>query len=96
MAARACARSRGKDPLDPADIAGIIHGVMPALGAPVALSNDVNVATQAEFELGAAKPYRSILGVFWGTGVGGGIVLNGRIFRGAGFFDATTYPLIQP
>src|SRR5687768_17262153 len=55
-----------------------------ALGAPVALSNDVNVATQAEFELGAAKPFRSILGVFWGTGVGGGIVLEGQMWEGRG------------
>jgi glucokinase len=55
-----------------------------ALGAPVAISNDVNVATQAEFELGAAKPFRSILGVFWGTGVGGGIVLDGRMWEGRG------------
>jgi glucokinase len=46
-----------------------------ALGAPVALGNDVSVATDAEFTLGAGKPYKSILGVFWGTGVGGGIVL---------------------
>jgi glucokinase len=55
-----------------------------ALGAPVALSNDVNVATQAEFELGAAKPFKSLLGVFWGTGVGGGIVLDGRLWEGRG------------
>lgn len=55
-----------------------------AIGAPVAISNDVNVATQAEFELGAAKPYRSILGVFWGTGVGGGVVLDGRMWEGRG------------
>ena len=49
------------------------------LAAPVGLSNDVNVATQAEFELGAAKPFRSILGVFWGTGVGGGLILDGQM-----------------
>jgi glucokinase len=55
-----------------------------ALGAPVGLSNDVNVATQAEFELGAAKPFRSLLGVFWGTGVGGGIVLDGEMWEGRG------------
>jgi glucokinase len=55
-----------------------------ALDAPVALSNDVNVATQAEFVLGAGKPYRSILGVFWGTGVGGGIVLDGQLWEGRG------------
>jgi glucokinase len=55
-----------------------------ALDAPISLSNDVNVATQAEFVLGAGKPYRSILGVFWGTGVGGGIVLDGQLWEGRG------------
>jgi glucokinase len=55
-----------------------------ALGAPVVISNDVNVATKAEFELGAGKPFRSLLGVFWGTGVGGGIVLDGRLWQGRG------------
>jgi glucokinase len=55
-----------------------------ALAAPIALSNDVNVATQAEFVLGAAKPFRSLLGVFWGTGVGGGIVLDGELYEGRG------------
>jgi glucokinase len=55
-----------------------------ALIAPVGLSNDVNVATNAEFELGAAKPFRSILGVFWGTGVGGGVVLDGKLWEGRG------------
>jgi glucokinase len=55
-----------------------------ALNAPVGLSNDVNVATLAEFELGAAKPYKSILGVFWGTGVGGGVVLDGKLWEGRG------------
>src|SRR5215210_7127254 len=55
-----------------------------ALGAPVGLSNDVNVATSVEFELGAGKPFRSILGVFWGTGVGGGVVLDGALWEGRG------------
>ena len=55
-----------------------------ALEAPVGLSNDVNVATMAEFELGAAQPFQSILGVFWGTGVGGGLVLDGELWEGRG------------
>ncbi len=55
-----------------------------ALGCPVALGNDVQVATDAEFELGAGKPYGSLLGVFWGTGVGGGIVLDGKPWNGRG------------
>jgi glucokinase len=54
------------------------------LGAPVRIDNDVNVATAAEFELGAAREFSSLLGVFWGTGVGGGIVLDGKPWGGAG------------
>jgi glucokinase len=53
-----------------------------ALGAPVAIGNDVQVATDAEFAIGSAKPYKSVLGVFWGTGVGGGIVLDGKPWVG--------------
>jgi glucokinase len=53
-------------------------------GPPVALGNDVSVATDAEFKLGAGKPYKSVLGVFWGTGVGGGIVLDGKPWTGRG------------
>jgi glucokinase len=55
-----------------------------ALDAPVTLGNDVNVATDAEFELGAASEFGSLLGVFWGTGVGGGIILDGRPWTGRG------------
>ena len=54
------------------------------LGTSVHLGNDVGVATQAEFRLGAGKPYDSVLGVFWGTGVGGGIILNGEPWHGRG------------
>jgi glucokinase len=55
-----------------------------ALGAPVRIANDVDVATSAEFKLGAGKPYASLLGVFWGTGVGGGVVLDGKRWLGRG------------
>ena len=55
-----------------------------ALGAPTAIGNDVDVATGAEFHLGAARAYQSILGVFWGTGVGGGVILDGRPWSGRG------------
>lgn len=53
-------------------------------GTPVTLGNDVTVATGAEFALGAGREYRSLLGVFWGTGVGGGIVLDGKPWLGRG------------
>jgi glucokinase len=54
------------------------------LGTPVHLGNDVGVAVDAEFRLGAGKPYRSILGIWWGTGVGGGIILDGAHWYGRG------------
>jgi glucokinase len=55
-----------------------------ALGTKVLLGNDVSVATDAEFRLGAGRPYQSLLGVFWGTGVGGGLILDGRPWNGRG------------
>jgi len=54
------------------------------LGTPVSLGNDVQVATDAEVALGAGRGFRSLLGVFWGTGVGGGIVLDGKPWLGRG------------
>jgi glucokinase len=54
------------------------------LGTPVALGNDVQVATDAEVALGAGRGFRSLLGVFWGTGVGGGLVLDGKPWLGRG------------
>jgi glucokinase len=54
------------------------------LGTKVALGNDVQVATDAEFALGAGRPYKSLLGVMWGTGVGGGLILDGKPWLGRG------------
>jgi glucokinase len=54
------------------------------LGAPVSLGNDVDLAVDAEFEVGAAREYDSLLGVFWGTGVGGGLILGGKPWVGRG------------
>ncbi|HSC21802.1 MAG TPA: ROK family protein [Solirubrobacterales bacterium] len=55
-----------------------------ALGAEVKIGNDVQVATEAEFELGAGKEFESLIGVFWGTGVGGGLILDGKPWLGRG------------
>jgi glucokinase len=54
------------------------------LGTTVKVGNDVQVATEAEFRLGAGRPYRSLVGVFWGTGVGGGLILDGKPWLGRG------------
>src|SRR4051795_8478238 len=53
-------------------------------GTPVSVGNDVDLATDAEFEIGAAREYDSLLGVFWGTGVGGGVILGGEPWNGRG------------
>jgi glucokinase len=54
------------------------------LGVPVAIANDVSVAVEAERRYGVGRGYRSFLGVFWGTGVGGGLVVDGRLLHGRG------------
>jgi glucokinase len=54
------------------------------LGAEVRVGNDVQVATEAEFHLGAGREFQSLIGVFWGTGVGGGIILDGKPWLGRG------------
>jgi glucokinase len=50
----------------------------------VHLANDVKVATMAEARLGAGRGHASLLGVFWGTGVGGGLILDGETWAGRG------------
>jgi glucokinase len=62
----------------------IVDVLTERLGAPIHLGNDVGVAVDAEFRLGAGKPYRSLLGIWWGTGVGGGIILDGEHWHGRG------------
>lgn len=52
---------------------------------PAVLENDVNCAALGEFWLGAAKDSDNFICLTVGTGIGGGIVLNGEIFRGEGF-----------
>ncbi len=54
------------------------------LRVPVGLGNDVQVATSAELELGAGLPYENLIGVFWGTGVGGGVVIDRKLWLGRG------------
>jgi glucokinase len=55
-----------------------------SLGAEVRVGNDVQVATEAEFHLGAGREFQTLVGVFWGTGVGGGLVLDGKPWLGRG------------
>jgi glucokinase len=54
------------------------------LGASAKLGNDVSVAANAELLLGAGRGAKSLLGVFWGTGIGGGVALDGKLWHGRG------------
>jgi glucokinase len=57
------------------------------LGRPVVLDNDVNGAVWGEYVLGAGRGRGDVLGIWIGTGIGGGLVLNGRLYYGR-FFTA--------
>ncbi len=53
------------------------------LDVPVVVENDVNAAVWGEVKLGAAKSASDVLAVWVGTGIGGGLVLGGEIYRGS-------------
>ena len=59
-----------------------------ALKIPVFVDNDANMMVYGEFVLGAAKGLQNIVGVTLGTGIGGGIIIGGEIFRGSRFAGA--------
>lgn len=52
-------------------------------GVPVFIENDGNLGTLGEHALGAAAGYRDVIGYWVGTGVGGGLILDGKLWRGA-------------
>ncbi|MBO4635781.1 MAG: ROK family protein [Clostridiales bacterium] len=54
-------------------------------GAPFYIGNDVNVGVLGEYKYGAGKGYKNIVGLFVGTGMGGGLILDGKLFTGNGF-----------
>jgi glucokinase len=51
-------------------------------GCRTYLDNDVNVGAVGEHALGAGKGFKSLVAIFVGTGIGGGIILKGRLYRG--------------
>jgi glucokinase len=59
-------------------------GLSKLAGTPTYVDNDVSVGVWAEYVLGAAQRSKSLLGVWWGTGVGGGLVLDGKKWEGRG------------
>ncbi len=52
------------------------------LDLPVTVDNDVNVGTWGEAVAGAGRKYNDMLGIFVGTGIGGGLVIGGDLYHG--------------
>ena len=51
-------------------------------GVPFYIGNDVNLGVLGEYRFGAAQGFRNVVGLFVGTGVGGGLILNGELYTG--------------
>ena len=54
-------------------------------GVPFYIGNDVNLGVLGEFKYGAAQGYKNVVGFFVGTGMGGGLILDGKLFTGNQF-----------
>ena len=64
-------------------------------GIPVVIDNDVRVAILGEYERGAGRQYKNVIGVFVGTGVGGGLVLDGKLREGRGAAGEIGHTLVK-
>jgi glucokinase len=78
----------------PVPLAAMVSEV--AGGAPVRLENDAHVAILGEWRRGAGRPYRNLLGVWVGTGVGGGLVLDGKLHEGQGAAGEIGHMTVKP
>ena len=63
-----------------------LKGVMEKrFGIPFYVGNDVNLGVLGEYKYGAARGYQNVVGFFVGTGMGGGLILNGELYTGHQF-----------
>jgi len=65
-------------------------------GTPVVVDNDVRAAVMGEYRQGAGRPFRNFLGVFVGTGVGGGLILEGELRYGRGNAGEIGHTTVKP
>ncbi|MDI6826972.1 MAG: ROK family protein [Armatimonadota bacterium] len=61
----------------------LLAPIREAIGVPAYMGNDVNVAALGEFRFGAGKEVNSLVMLTLGTGIGGGIILDGKLWLGA-------------
>ena len=62
----------------------------------VTVGNDVSVGVLGEYQRGAGRPYENLLGVWVGTGVGGGLILDGELHDGRGAGGEIGHVVVQP
>lgn len=53
-------------------------------GLPVVVENDANAMAYAEYRYGAGRGLNNVVALTMGTGIGGGLILNGQLYRGSG------------
>jgi predicted NBD/HSP70 family sugar kinase len=71
--------------------------VSKALGkTKVTIGNDVSVGVLGEFQRGAGRPFQNLLGAWVGTGVGGGLILDGELHDGRGAGGEFGHMVVQP
>lgn len=61
----------------------LVEALQQRIDLPIALGNDANVGLLGEWLAGAARGRRNVLGLWMGTGVGGGLILDGRPYNGS-------------
>jgi glucokinase len=77
--------------------APIAERMRQAFGLPVAVDNDCTAAAYAELRLGVARGHEDVLYLGVGTGIGGGIVMDGEVRRGAhGFAGEVGHIVVEP
>ncbi|MEJ5913284.1 ROK family protein [Pseudokineococcus sp. 1T1Z-3] len=65
------------------DDVDLVGGLAERLDPPVTLGNDANVGLLGEWVAGVAHGHRDVLGLWIGTGIGGGLILDGRPYEGS-------------
>jgi glucokinase len=65
-------------------------------GVKVKIDNDVRVGVLGEFHRGAGRPYKNLLGVWVGTGVGGGLIIDGELHDGRGAAGEFGHTVVKP
>ena len=65
-------------------------------GAKVTIENDVSVGVLGAHRRGAGRPYKNLLGVWVGTGVGGGLILDGKLHSGKGAAGEIGHMVVKP